>query len=221
MKQIVLICILLLGINNLYADSVEEQILETTNSMQKLMISKDGIPQQIIKQAQGIVIIPSSIKVSWFIGGKYGEGLATIKKADGSWSNPIFITLGGGSLGLQFGFESSDTILVFRTKNSVKELLSRKFTLGAGASVSAGPLGKNVERNTEINMQAEIFSYTQSKGLFIGASLEGASISNNDEKNRALYGNDMKAVNIINKPIVDEIYSVKEFIKTINSFTKE
>lgn len=174
MKKISIIFLTLLCISNLYANSVEEEVLEATNSLKKLSISKNGIPKKIVRESKAIVLIPGSWKVGFFLAGKYGEGIATIRKEDGSWSNPFFITLGSGSLGFQIGVESADSIFVFRTKNSVKELLSQKFTLGVGASVSAGPMGANIEKNSEINMQAEIFTYSQTSGLFAGASFEGA-----------------------------------------------
>jgi len=219
MKKILVIFLTLISISSLFANSVEEDVLEATNSMRKLTTNRNGIPQKIIRGSQAIVVIPGSLKVGFFLGTKYGEGVAAIRKENGSWSNPFFITLGGGSLGFQFGVESADTIFVFRTKNSVKELLSQKFTLGIGASVSAGPIGANIEKNTEINMQAEIFSYSQTKGLFAGASFEGASISNNDEKNRALYGNNMNVLKIIESGLRNDIYSIEQFSKTITNST--
>lgn len=91
--------------------------------------------------------------------------------------------------------------------------MSQKFTLGIGASASAGPMGANIEKNSEINMQAEIFSYSQTSGLFAGASFEGASISNNDAKNRALYGNDMSVLKIVNSDLRSDIYSIDQFLK--------
>ena len=219
MKKILVIFLTLISISNLFANSVEEEVLEATNSMKKLSIGKNGIPSNIIKESQAIVIIPGSWKVGFLIAGKYGEGVASIKKEDGNWSNPFFVELGSGSLGFQLGVESADSIFVFRTTNSVKELLSQKFVLGVGASVSAGPIGENIEKNSEINMQAEIFSYSQTKGLFAGASFEGASISNNDEKNRALYGNDMSVVKIVGSDLQSDIYCIDQFSKTITNYT--
>jgi lipid-binding SYLF domain-containing protein len=219
MRKIFVIFLTILYASNLFAKSVEEEVLEAANSMQKLSISKNGIPKKIIKESEAIVIVPGSWKVGFLLAGKYGEGVASIRKADRTWSNPFFVTLGGGSLGFQLGVEAADTIFVFRTTNSVKELLSQKFTLGVGASAAAGPMSTNIEKNSEINMQAEIFSYSQNKGLFAGASFEGASISNNDEKNRALYGNDMSVLKIVNSDLKNDIYSIKQFSKIITNYT--
>jgi len=219
MKKILIILFIIFYANSLFASSVEEEVLEAANSMKKLSMGRNGIPLAVIRQAQAIVVIPDSLKVGLLLGGKYGEGLGSLRQADGSWSNPFFVTLGGGSLGFQIGFESADTIFVFRTKNSVKELLNQKFTLGVGASVSAGPIGANVEKNSEINMQAEIFTYSKTSGLFAGASFEGASISNNDDKDRALYGNDMNVLKITQSDLRNDIYSVNQFLLNITNYT--
>lgn len=220
MKRLLIIFLAVFFATNLFAGSVEEKVLEATNSMKKLIRSKNGIPLQIIQKAQAIVIVPSSVKVGMIIGMKYGEGVASIKKADGSWSYPFFIKLGSGSLGFQLGVEGSDSILVFRTQNSVEELLKEKFTLGVGASASAGPVGANIEKNAEINMKAEIFTYSQTIGLFAGASLEGAVISNDDNQNRALYGSNINVNKIVNGKNLSDAYSVQEFLKNIETLTR-
>ncbi|WP_024955181.1 lipid-binding SYLF domain-containing protein [Sulfurospirillum arcachonense] len=220
MKRLLIILLLVFCVTNLFADSVEEKVLESTNSMKKLIRNRNGIPIQIIQKAQAIVIIPSSVKVGIFIGMKYGEGVASIRKADGSWSYPFFIKISGGSLGFQLGVESADSIFVFRTQNSVNELLKNKFTIGVGASASAGPIGANIEKNSEINMQAEIFTYSQTKGLFAGASFEGAVLSNDENKNKALYGGDISVNKIVTSENLSDVYSVQEFLKNIENLTR-
>ena len=220
MKRILIIFIIFFGITNLFAGSVEEKVLEASNSMKKLIRNQNGIQMSIIKEAKAIVIVPGSVKFGFFVGGKYGEGIAAIKKEDGNWSYPFFIKLGGGSLGFQIGFEVVDSILVFRTKNSVDELLGDKFTLGVEASASAGPISANADKSSEVNMSAEIFTYSQNSGLFAGALLNGAVISNDDEKNRALYGNNINVKKIVTSENLSDFYSVHEFLKTINSLTE-
>ncbi len=220
MKRILIIFILIFSITNLFADSVEEKVLEASNTMEKLVRSQSGIPMSIIQKAQAIVVIPGSVKFGFFVGGKFGEGVATIRKADGSWSYPFFIKLGGGSFGFQIGLEVVDSILVFRTKNSVDELLSDKFTLGVEASASAGPMSANVDKSSEVDMSAEIFTYSQNSGFFAGAILNGAVISNDNEKNRALYGNNANVKMIVTSKNLSDAYSVQEFLKNVNSLTK-
>ena len=221
MKRLLIILALIFSTTTLFAESVEENILEASNTMKKLIRSQNGIPMTIIKEAKAIVVVPDSVKFGFFLGGKYGEGVATIRKEDGSWSNPFFIKLGGGSLGFQIGFEVVDSILVFRTKNSVKELMSDKFTLGVEASASAGPISANADKSSEVNMSAEIFTYSQNSGLFAGALLNGAVISNDNEKNRALYGNNINTEKIVTTENLSDIYSVQEFLKNINSLTEQ
>jgi lipid-binding SYLF domain-containing protein len=220
MKHLLIIFVLIFSTTNIFAGSVEEEILEASNSMKKLIRSQNGIPMSIIKNAKAIVVIPGAVKFGFFVGGKYGEGVAVIKKEDGNWSYPFFIKLGGGSLGFQIGFEVVDSILVFRTKNSVEELLSDKFTLGVEASASAGPISANADKSTEIDMSAEIFTYSQNSGLFAGAILNGAVISNDDEKNRALYGNDANVKKIVTSENLSDAYSVQEFLKNLNTLTE-
>lgn len=130
------------------------------------------------------------------------------------------MTLGGASVGFQIGVDVVDTILVFRTQNSVDKLLSNKFTVGVGASASAGPMSTSVDRSSEIDMSAEIFTYSQSKGLFAGATLKGAVISNNDEKDRALYGSNISVKKIVVADSLSDAYSVEKFLETINNLTK-
>ncbi len=221
MKRILVIFIVLFSVANLYADSVEEKVLEASNTMKKLIRSKNGIPMTIIKSAKAIVVVPGSVKFGFFLGGKYGEGVATIRRVDGSWSYPFFIKLGGGSLGFQIGLEIVDSILVFRTKNSVEELLSDKFTLGIEASASAGPISANIDKSSEVNMSAEIFTYSQNSGLFAGALLNGAVISNDNEKNRALYGNSINVKKIVTSENLSDVYSVQEFLKSLNTLTEQ
>ena len=221
MKRLLIILVFIFSATTLFADSVEENILEASNTMKKLIRNQNGIPMAIIKEAKAIVVVPDSVKFGFFLGGKYGEGVATIRREDGRWSNPFFIKLGGGSLGFQIGLEIVDSILVFRTKNSVKELMSDKFTLGAEASASAGPISANVDKSSEVNMSAEIFTYSQNSGLFAGALLNGAVISNDKDKNRALYGNNAKIETIVNSENLSDVYSVQEFLKNINSLTEQ
>ena len=221
MKYLLIVFISLFGTTNLFADSVEEKVLEASNTMKKLVRSQNGIPISIIKESQAIVVVPGSMKFGFFVGGKFGEGIATIRKADGRWSYPFFIKLGGGSLGFQIGIEIVDSILVFRTKNSVDELLRDKFTLGAEASASAGPISANADKSSEIDMSAEIFTYSQNSGLFAGALLNGAVISNDNEKNRALYGNNVNVEKIVTSENLSDAYSIQEFLKTINNLTEK
>jgi lipid-binding SYLF domain-containing protein len=145
------------------------------------------IPPALMHDAQGVAIIPHVVKVGFAVGGRFGQGLVLGRCPDGSWGNPVFINLTGGSFGWQIGVESTDVVLVFKTKESYKRLVEgkSKITLGADVSVAAGPVGRQAGAGTDAKLRAEIFSYSRSRGLFLGVSLEGAAITQNGRSNAA------------------------------------
>ncbi len=152
-------------------------------------IPETRIPPGMLTGAYGVAVIPNVIKAGFVIGGRRGRGLLTVRHDDGSWSNPTFITLTGGSIGWQIGGQSTDVILVFRSRRSVEGITSGKFTLGADAAVAAGPVGRQTGAATDARLGAEVYSYSRSRGLFLGVALEGASLSIDDSSNRAFYEN--------------------------------
>jgi lipid-binding SYLF domain-containing protein len=170
------------------ASKQEAKVEDAINVMDEIMaIPEKGIPPSLLRNAKGLAIIPGVIKAGFIIGGRGGKGILVVHDADGGWSNPAFISFAGGSIGWQIGAQSADIILVFRTKRSVDNLMKGKFTLGADASVAAGPVGRQVEAGTDIELKAEIVSYSRSRGLFAGFSVEGSSLQIDDEANWAFY----------------------------------
>lgn len=155
---------------------------------QTLSIPEKGIPPVLLQNASGIAIIPGVIKAGFILGGRYGKGILVVREKDGSWSNPVFITIAGGSIGWQIGVESIDIILVFKSSRSIEGIMRGKFTLGADASVAAGPVGRQASASTDILLKSEIFSYSRSRGLFAGLALDGAGIQINHDANEAFYG---------------------------------
>jgi lipid-binding SYLF domain-containing protein len=149
---------------------------------------EEGMPSRIIEKCHGIAVIPGVIKAAYGFGGQYGRGLLVIRNEDGTWSNPAFISLIGGSLGWQIGVQKADIVLVFKTAKSINDIAEGKVTLGADMSVAAGPVGRSAEASTDLDMQAEIYSYSRSKGLFAGVSIKGASIQIDKDANKAFYG---------------------------------
>jgi lipid-binding SYLF domain-containing protein len=137
-----------------------------------------GIPPSLLQDAQGVAVIPGVIKASFVIGGRHGKGVLLVREPNGFWSKPIFITLTGGSVGWQAGVQSTDLVLVFKTRNSLDGILKGKgkLTLGADVAVAAGPVGRQAEAGTDGQLKAEIYSYSRSRGLFAGVSLEGAAL---------------------------------------------
>ena len=161
-------------------------------------IPEEGIPYILLRNAQGIMIIPGVIKLGFVIGGRYGTGILLVRDDQGNWSDPVFVSIAGGSLGWQIGAESTDLILVFKTKMSVSGILKGKFTLGADASVAAGPVGRSAEGATDVMLKSEIYSYSRSRGLFAGISLEGAVLAVDDDADASFYGKkDLRARDIL------------------------
>ena len=153
-----------------------------------LRIPDDSIPSNLLQDAQAIAVIPNVVKASFVVGGRRGRGLIAIRGADGTWSHPSFITLTGGSFGFQAGVQSADVILVFRTKRGVDSIVGGKFTLGADASVAAGPVGRSAQASTDERLKAEILSYSRARGLFAGVALDGTRLAIDNKSNQRVYG---------------------------------
>lgn len=151
-------------------------------------IPEQGIPDKLLDEGRAVVVIPDTLKAGLVIGGRRGHGLMSVKNADGSWSNPVFIKLTGGSIGFQAGVQSSDVVLVFRNDRSLDNIVNGKFTLGADAGVAAGPVGRNAAAATDGQLKAEIWSWSRARGLFAGVALDGAALQIDDAANLAAYG---------------------------------
>jgi len=149
-------------------------------------LADEGIPEAIFRKAYGVAIIPGVVKAAYGIGGEYGRGVLLVQDKE-EWSNPSFITLAGGSLGWQIGIQRSDLVLVFRTRKSIDHIAEGKVTLGADASVAAGPVGRGAQANTDLEVKAEIYAYSRAKGLFIGVSVKGAAIQIDADANQRFY----------------------------------
>jgi lipid-binding SYLF domain-containing protein len=153
-------------------------------------IPESAIPDKLFDEARAIVVVPDTIKAGFIIGGRRGHGLLSVKTADGSWSNPTFVTLTGGSIGFQAGVQSADIVLVFRSDRGLESIVNGKITLGADAGVAAGPVGRNASAQTDGEMKAEIWSWSRARGLFAGVALDGAVLAIDDAANELVYGAD-------------------------------
>ena len=167
-------------------------LVRATNAvrvLKEIMQAPDkAIPQDLLRDAKAIAVIPDRIKAGFIFGGSRGEGLISVKSADGTWSNPCFITMTGGSVGFQAGVSSTDVVLVFRTQRGVDSIVRGKFTLGADASAAAGPVGRTASASTDAQMKAEIYSYSRTRGLFAGVALDGSVLRIDYDANAAVYG---------------------------------
>lgn len=152
------------------------------------VIPEKGIPPELLKNAYGVAIIPGVIKVGFIVGGRHGSGVLLVRGGDGEWSNPVFISITGGGIGWQIGAQSTDVILVFKSRRSIDGIMDGKFTLGVDAAAAAGPVGRSLAAATDEQLKAEIYSYSRSRGLFAGISLEGAALLIEDKANAAFYG---------------------------------
>lgn len=152
-------------------------------------IPESAIPDKLFDEARAIVVIPDALKVGLVFGGRRGHGLLSVKNPDGTWSNPAFVKLTGGSLGLQAGVQSADIVLVFRSERGLESIVNGKVTLGADAGVAAGPVGRNAGTATDGQLKAEIWSWSRARGLFAGIALDGAVLTIDDDANQLAYGN--------------------------------
>ena len=165
-----------------------ERIRNATQVFREIMATPDkAIPQELLESAKCIAIIPREKKAALIVGGSYGKGLATCRTA-GGWSAPLFVALGGGSVGFQIGGSSTDLVMIFRNEKGLRSLLSDKFKIGADATAAAGPVGRHAAADTDAKLNAEILTYSRSKGLFAGVSLDGAVVQADQSGNHAMYG---------------------------------
>ena len=169
-------------------DKQTEKIHSAANVLKEFGKMKESIPHDLISEYEGIVIIPNMINAGLGIGGKRGRGVAIVKLDDGKWSDPVFITLTGGSVGPQIGVQSVDLVLVFRHKGVLTKVKKGDFTIGGDASAAAGPVGRTTSANTDYKMQAEVYSYSRSRGLFAGISINGSNLAIDKNANDAYYG---------------------------------
>lgn len=178
------------------AKSQEKQIDKVQAATQVLTDfrkMKESIPSELLEITQGIIIVPKLINAGFVLSGKRGKGLAMVKLEDGTWSNPVFVTLTGGGIGLQAGLQSIDLVLVFKNRETLENIGKGSFTLGGDISVAAGPVGRSSSASTDYKLEAEVYSYSRSKGLFAGISLNGLAIDIDEKGNEAFYRNDMDA----------------------------
>jgi lipid-binding SYLF domain-containing protein len=161
----------------------------------------EGIPRDLLNKAECVAVVPGVKKLALGVGGRYGKGAVVCRKDDGRgpWGPPAMIEMGGPSVGLQIGGQSADFVFLIMNPKGIDHLLRSKFTLGADASVAAGPKGRNAEAATDLRMQAEILSYSRSRGLFAGVSLEGAVVKQDRNANEQVYGEPVDARDLLLK----------------------
>ena len=197
------------------------RLLTASQVLEELRGTRDGaIPDRLLERAYGIAIIPDLTKVAFFAGGRRGHGVLVVRDKQGRFSNPVFITMTGGSFGWQWGVQSTDIVLVFTTPKGVEGINGGKVTLGADASVAAGPVGRQAEAATDASFKAEVYSYSRSRGVFAGLALDGTAITIDDGANAAFYRKPgVAAGDIISGAVTSEEESARRFFAAVATST--
>ena len=204
------------------ADPPLVQAQNAVRVLSQMMQAPDkSVPIDLLRRAKAIAVIPDMLKAGFIFGGRRGEGLISVKTADGTWSNPAFITMTGGSVGFQAGVTSTDVILVFRTQSGVDSIVNGKFTVGADAAAAAGPVGRNTSALTDGQLKAEIYTYSRSRGLFAGVSLEGSKLNINNDANATVYGAGITPRRIFEGGVTHVPGSVVNFRDRLEEYTSQ
>jgi lipid-binding SYLF domain-containing protein len=204
MKKIMSVLLMgFLGLIGTYAwagsarEDTVDRLQKSVDVLHAIMSTPDkGIPEEVLSNAKCILVVPDLIKGGFIFGGKHGRGVASCRTAEG-WSAPAFVSVGGGSWGLQIGVEGVDLVMLVMNDQGFQHLLSSKFQLSGEGSVAAGPVGRHASAGTDWKMNTEVLTYSRSKGVFAGLTLEGAVVEQDDDSTRAIYGKKMKFRNIL------------------------
>ncbi len=197
--------------------TLDSRVAAATDTIRQIMSVPDkAIPNQITSQATCIAVIPGMKKGAFIFGAEYGRGVVTCRTGHG-WSAPVFITLGGGSFGLQLGGQSTDVVLVAVNDKGFQDLLKSKFKIGGDAAASAGPVGRNSQAATDWKLNAELLTYSRSKGLFAGIDLTGTSVTQSVDDTTAFYGAPHTFEDILkgNVPVPDD---AKPFVRIVAKY---
>ena len=188
--------------------------------LREIMNTPDqGIPHDLLDSAKCIAIIPGDVKFAFIFGGSYGRGLATCRTGHG-WSAPMFVAIDGGSVGYQIGGSSTDLVMLFMNDHALQSLMNDKFKLGADASVAAGPVGRSAAAGTDLKLNAEILSYSRSKGVFAGVSLDGAVMQADKSGDKAMYGDDVDRHEILNGKVAVPA-SARQLLDELGGYAQE
>ena len=203
-----------------HAQALEEgRLLLATQVLNDLQGTRDqGIPQWLLQRAYGIAVIPGLTKVAFFFGARRGHGVLVVRKPDGRFSSPVFITITGGSFGFQWGVQKTDLVLVFTSRKGVAGLSGGKVTLGASASVAAGPVGRQASAATVQTFNAAVYSYSHNKGLFAGVAIDGSELTVDNGADADFYRQPhVRASQIMSGAVVSSNYAASRFLNAIDT----
>jgi lipid-binding SYLF domain-containing protein len=198
----------------------EARLIEAAGVLEELRSQRDDfIPDRLLSRAYGVAVIPNVIKVAAVVGGRRGSGVLVVRDASGRFSDPVMVSITGGNVGWQIGVQSTDIVLVFTTRKSVEGITDGKLTLGADASVAAGPVGRAASAATDQNFTAEVYSYSRNSGLFAGVAIDGSIIAIDTRANTRLYGRKAPATDIIAGHVSTDIEAANRFQRAILAST--
>jgi lipid-binding SYLF domain-containing protein len=196
----------------------DQRLDESAVVLKEILGMPEGIPKDLLDKSVCVVVYPSVKKAAFIVGGSYGRGIVTCrtgKEFGGPWSAPSMFALEGGSFGFQIGAEATDFVLLIMNESGANSIMSSKVKLGADASAAAGPVGRNASAETDVVMKAEILSYSRAKGLFAGISLEGSTLRSDDGGNKAVYGKELTAKEIVREGKVATPAAAKRLLATL------
>ena len=203
-------------------DKDEDRLKDCGTVLKEILDISDSIPQDLLDKADCVVVYPSVLKAAFVVGGSYGRGAMTCRQGEdfkGSWGAPTMMALEGGSFGFQIGGQATDFVLLVMNEGGARGILSGKVKLGGDASVAAGPVGRAASAETDVTLRSEILSYSRSRGLFAGISLEGSTIRPDNKANEQIYGKKLEAKQIVLSNQVSMPASGEQLVSTLNNKT--
>lgn len=209
------------GVSSARQESDEaRRVREAATVFAEIMNAEDSaIPRAILGKAEAIAVFPSTVRAGFIVGGQRGRGIISARTPDG-WSAPGFLTLTGGSFGLQIGGQAADIVLVINNRRGLENLVSNQFTLGADASVAAGPVGRDAKAATDLQLRAEILSYSRARGLFAGVTINGSTVRPDRDANERFYGKRLETKEIIFGPRPGTPAPVPLWLEALSRHTK-
>jgi SH3 domain-containing YSC84-like protein 1 len=209
-----------LGLTAFGQSKEQDRVRDAGQVISAIMNLPEGIPQSVLNRADCVVVLPSVVKAAFVVGGNYGRGVLTCRTGpnyDGPWSAPAMMALEGGSFGFQIGAQATDFVLLMMTPHSASSMLASKIKIGGDASAAAGPVGRDASASTDIVMKAEILTYSRARGLFAGISLSGDTLHADNDADKALYGKDISAEQIVRHHAVTAPASARELLRVLDT----